>query len=255
MSFLDFSILDALDILLTAFLLYQIFRLVKGTVAIKIVIGIAAIFLFWRIVKVLDMVLLSEILGNFIGLGFIVLIIVFQQEIRKFLLYLGSANFSRNNKFIKRFLKQNFSESEFNFEPIINACRGLAETKTGALIVITRTMPLGQYTETGESLQANVSSRLIESIFQKESPLHDGAIIITNKKIEAAGCILPVSEDQDIPRNYGLRHRAALGVTEKTDAICIAISEERGLITLFHDKVIKQVNTKELNRQLQQLFS
>lgn len=250
MSFLDFDIYDVLDILLTAFLLYQIFRLVKGTVAIKIVIGIAAIFLFWKIVEALDMVLLSEILGNFIGLGFIVLIIVFQQEIRKFLLYLGSASISRNSSLIRRFLKTNQVEFEIDVEPIVTACKALSETKTGAIIILSRSMPLGQYIETGDQLNARVSNRLIEAIFQKDSPLHDGAIIIHDKQIRAAGCILPISEDVDIPRNYGLRHRAALGVTEKTDAICIVISEERGTITVFIDKLIKQVSAEELENEL-----
>jgi len=254
LSFLDFTILDLIDILLTAFLLYQVYRLMRGTVAIRIFFGIAAIFVIWKLVQALNMVMLSQILGSFIGLGVIVLIIVFQQEIRKFLLYLGSGSFHFNSKLVKRFLKNQESEIELSLDPIIMACQNMMETKTGAIIVFTRDVPLGQYIETGEMIDANISARLLENIFFKDTPLHDGAIILQHNKILSAGSILPVSESISIPKKYGLRHRAALGVAEKTDAICIVISEERGNISLVHSNVINPVTIGDLKSKLHRLL-
>ena len=254
MSFLDFKILDLIDILLTAFLLYQVYRLMRGTVAIRILFGIAAIFVIWKLVQALNMVMLSQILGSFIGLGVIVLIIVFQQEIRKFLLYLGSGSFHFNSTFVKRFFKSQDSDIEVRLDPIVIACQNMMETRTGAIIVFTRDVPLGQYIESGEYLDAHISSRILENIFFKDTPLHDGAIIIKDNKILSAGSILPVSESISIPKKYGLRHRAALGVAEKTDAICIVISEERGTLSLVHSNVINHVTIGDLKRKLHHLL-
>jgi len=254
LSFLDFQILDLIDILLTAFLLFQVYRLVQGTVAIRIFFGIAAIFVIWKLVQALNMVMLSQILGSFIGLGVIVLIIVFQQEIRKFLLYLGSGNFSFNKSFIKRMLKSKNETQNLNLDPILIATKNLAETKTGAIIVFTRSMPLGQYSESGEMLDSTISSRMIENIFFKDSPLHDGALIIQHNRIQSAGAVLPVSESINIPKNLGLRHRAALGVCEKTDAVCIVISEERGTVSIVHSNVIRHVEVGDLKAKLHRLL-
>ena len=254
MSFLDFQILDLIDILLTAFLLFQVYRLVQGTVAIRIFFGIAAIFVIWKLVQALNMVMLSQILGSFIGLGHIVLIIVFQQEIRKFLLYLGSGSFSFNKSFIKRVFKSKSETQNLDLDPILIATKNMAETKTGAIIVFTRSMPLGQYSESGEMLDSNISSRMIENVFFKDSPLHDGALIIQQNRIQSAGAVLPVSESINIPQNLGLRHRAALGVCEKTDAVCIVISEERGTVSIVHSNVIRHVEVGDLKPKLQRLL-
>lgn len=243
MSFIDFNILDAIDILLVAFLLYQLYRLIRGTVAINIFLGVAAIYLIWKLVEALQMELLTEILGNFMGVGVIALVIVFQQEIRKFLLLLGSTSFSRRRRFLKqlKWLRDD-DEKDINYEGITIACRNMAAKKTGAIIVIERKSGLGSYSDTGTLIQGRPSSRLLESIFNKYSPLHDGAVIISNDKLVAAGCILPITEKTSLPRRFGLRHRAAIGIAEKTDAITVVVSEETGDISItygedFHTKI------------------
>ncbi len=242
MFFLDFGVLDLIDMLLAAFLLYQFYRLIKGTVAINIFIGVVAIYLIWKLVQALQMQLLSEILGQFIGVGVIVLVIVFQQEIRKFLLVLGSTNFTRKHMFFKQLKWLKYDEKKVKIEEIVKASINLSKSFTGAIIVIERKSRLGFYSETGISISGNTSSGLLESIFNKYSPLHDGAVIISSKDIIAARCILPITDKASIPSRFGLRHRAAIGVTEKTDAIALVISEETGRISIaigndFIDKI------------------
>ncbi len=230
-NFIKIRLLDVIDILLVAFLLYAIYRLIKGTVAIRIFIGIISFYLIWKLVKVLQMELLSEILGSFISVGVIALLIVFQQEIRKFLLLLGTPSFIGKNQ--KRFLFWKFNIGKpivLDIDSIIKACRNMAKTKTGALIIITNKNELLELNETGEIIDANISNSLIESIFYKNNPLHDGAIIIRKNKIASASCVLPLSKKLDFPANYGLRHRAAVGITEQSDAIAIIVSEQTGNI-------------------------
>lgn len=253
MSFLNFSFLDLLDILIAAILLYQLYRLVKGTAAIRIFIGITAVYLMWKLVDAFHMEVLTEILGQFIGIGFLLLVIVFQQEIRRFLLMIGSATFSRRRRFLRQLLwlrKTSQEEENQNLDPIILACQNLADKYLGALVVITRNTPLGNYVNTGTSIDARLSSTLLESIFSKNSPLHDGAVIIDGNRIEGAATILPVSDNSDIPARYGLRHRAAAGITEKTDAICLVVSEETGKISLVHHGRIDQLEAGELKSKL-----
>jgi len=224
--------LDIIDILLVALMLYELYNLVKGTAAINILIGIIAIFLIWRLVKVLEMELLSEILGAFISVGFIALIVVFQPEIRKFLLLLGNPSFIRkkNRRFL--FWRINYSNDEnLKIDPIVQACFRMANSKTGALIVIGKINELEEYVATGELIDARISEQLIENIFFKNSPLHDGAMIILNDKITAASCILPVSKNENLPVEVGLRHRSGVGITEKSDAIAIVVSEQTGKIS------------------------
>jgi len=230
-NFIKIRLLDVIDILLVAFLLYAIYRLIKGTVAIRIFIGIISFYLIWKLVKVLQMELLSEILGSFISVGVIALLIVFQQEIRKFLLLLGTPSFIGKNQ--KRFLFWKFNIGkpiELDIDSIIKACQNMAKTKTGALIIITNKNELLELNETGEIIDANISNSLIESIFYKNNPLHDGAIIIRKNQITSASCVLPLSKKLDFPTNYGLRHRAAVGITEQSDAIAIIVSEQTGKI-------------------------
>jgi uncharacterized protein (TIGR00159 family) len=191
------------------------------------------------LVKAFEMELLSEILGQFISVGMIALIIVFQQEIRQFLLVLGSPNFLKKGS--KSFLNIKWQTNEreiLNIENIVSACESMAATHTGALIVITRKNELKSFVENGESINANISKQLIENIFFKNSPLHDGAIIISGNRIIAARCVLPVSEKSDFPSYVGLRHRAASGVTEHSDAIAIVVSEQRGEISIAENGVI-----------------
>ncbi|MGJ8759170.1 MULTISPECIES: diadenylate cyclase CdaA [unclassified Polaribacter] len=235
-DFIEFSLLDALDIVLVATLLYYIYKLLKGTVAINIVIGIAFIFLIWKITQALKMEMLSGILGYLLSGGVIALIIVFQQEIRKFLLMIGTTNFTNKRSFLKqlKFLHTEIG-TEIDTEIILDACKNMAKTKTGALIVIERTNALDFLINTGDSMNALVNVAILESVFYKNSPLHDGALIIRDNYIVATRVILPVSDSTKIPSRFGLRHRAAIGVSEKTDAVCLLVSEETGEISYIKD--------------------
>ena len=235
LDFIDFSFLDILDILLVAALLYYIYKLLKGTVAINIFLGIAFIFLIWKVTQALKMEMLSGILGYLLSGGVIALIIVFQQEIRKFLLMIGTTNFSSKRSFLKqlKFLKSEI-ESETDVDTIINSCIKLSKTKTGALIVLERTNNLDFLANNGDQMNAAVNEAILESIFYKNSPLHDGAIIIRDYFIVATRVVLPLSSEK-IPARFGLRHKAAIGVTEKTDALCLLVSEETGEISYIKD--------------------
>jgi uncharacterized protein (TIGR00159 family) len=235
-DFIEFSLLDVLDILLVALLLFYIYKLLKGTVAINIVIGVAIIFVIWKITELLNMEMLSGILGTLLGGGVIALIIVFQQEIRKFLLMIGTTNFTNKRNFLKQlnFLHTEIV-SEINTEIIINACQSLSKSKTGALIVIERTNTLDFLINTGDNMNALVNEAILESIFYKNSPLHDGALIIRDNFIVATRVVLPISDNTKIPARFGLRHKAAIGVSEKTDAVCLLVSEETGEISYIKD--------------------
>lgn len=257
LDFISFSFLDVLDILLVAVLLYYIYRLLKGSVAINIVVGIALIFLIWKITEALQMEMLSGILGYLLSGGVIALIIVFQQEIRKFLLMVGTANFSSKQGFLRQ-LK--FLKSEINFETdvevIVRACENLSKSKTGALIVIEKTNKLDFLANTGDEMNAVVNEVILESIFYKNSPLHDGAVIIRDNHIIATRVILPVSKNEKIPARFGLRHRAAVGVSEKTDAVCLLVSEETGEISYIkNSEFVLYKDTQELLEKLQKDLS
>lgn len=236
LDFIDFSFLDVLDIILVAVLLYYIYKLLKGTVAINIVIGIALIFLIWKITQALHMEMLSGILGYLLSGGVIALLIVFQQEIRKFLLMIGTTNFSAKRGFLNqlKFLKTEIN-SETDVETILNACKTMSKTRTGALLVIEKTNNLDFLISTGDKMNALVNEAILESIFYKNSPLHDGATVIRDNFIIATRVVLPVSGSTKIPSRFGLRHRAAIGVTEKTDAICLLVSEETGEISYINN--------------------
>ena len=236
LDFLDFSFLDALDILLVATLIYYIYKLLKGTVAINIFLGIAFIFLIWKITQILKMEMLSNILGYLLSGGVIALIIVFQQEIRKFLLMIGTTNVTSRTQFLKqlKFLKSEIT-LETDSDTLLNACKKMSKTKTGALIVIERTNSLDFLIKTGDNMNAEINEVLLESIFYKNSPLHDGATIIRDNFVVATRVILPISDSINIPSRFGLRHRAAFGVSEKTDAVCLLVSEETGEISYIKD--------------------
>jgi diadenylate cyclase len=239
-AFITIRFLDIIDIFLVALLLYQVYRLIKGTVAINIFFGIFALYLFWLVVKALNMELLGSILGQVIGVGVIALIIVFQQEIRKFLLIIGTRYVSKNSFSLESLIHISAkTDSKVTIDPVVFACRNMSKTKTGALIVIARKSELTTIAEGGNILDANVSSHLIESIFFKNNPLHDGALIIIGNKIHAARCVLPISENIYLPSKFGIRHRAALGTTEKTDALVVVVSEETGEISLANSGEIK----------------
>lgn len=247
---LKFTVVDIIDVILVALLLYYIYKLVKGTVAINIFIGIIIIYLAWRLTDFLNMQLLTGIFGGFMKVGIIALIVVFQPEIRKFLLMVGSTNFSRRRNFLKHltFLKTETGD-ETDVDAIISACNKLASTKTGVLIVLERNNNLDFLITTGDEMNIRVTQPILESIFFKNSPLHDGAIIIKNNIVKATRVILPVNNEKNIPQRFGLRHRAAIGVTEKTDALALVVSEETGHISYFIDgEFIVFKDTDELTR-------
>jgi len=235
LDFLDFTFLDALDIVLVAVLLYYIYKLLKGTVAINIFIGIALVVLIWKITQALQMEMLSGLLGTLISVGAIAILIVFQPEVRKFLLMLGSTNFTNKRSFLKqlKFLKTEI-HTNMNVEVIVAACEAMASTRTGALIVLERTHNLDFVKNTGDTMNAEINQPIIESFFYKNSPLHDGAMIVKDNFIIATRIILPLSK-KTLPSRFGLRHRAAIGITEKTDALCLAVSEETGKISYIKD--------------------
>lgn len=231
-AFITVRFFDILDILFVAFLIYQGYRLVKGTVAYNIVIGLFIIYLLWLIVRALNMELLGSIMGQFIGVGVLALIIVFHPEIRKFLVFLGT-NYRVNRIFpVDKLFPPDkvkmIDDQQIN--TIVDACISMSRSKTGALIVIARESELVEQVFSGERINANISSALIRTLFFKNSPLHDGAIIIRGDKILAAGCILPLAQNP-LDKSMGLRHRAAIGITETTDALSIVVSEERGSIS------------------------
>jgi diadenylate cyclase len=254
--FITIRFFDILDIFLVAFLLYKLYTLIRGTSAFNIFIGIFLIYIFWLIVKSLNMQLLGTILGQVIGVGVIALIIVFQQEIRRFLLLIGSQYFSNERFSFNKLLSINIrNKSNVHVKSIVKACTNLSASKTGALIVIAKKSELSIYTKTGDIIDANTSNRLIESIFTKNTPLHDGAMIIVKDLIKAARCVLPVSENTYMPAHLGLRHRAALGLSEHTDAFIIVISEERGTISVAEEgKIMLNISQQELNSMLEKRF-
>jgi uncharacterized protein (TIGR00159 family) len=217
-------------------MLYYVYKLVRGTAAINIFLGFVIIYIIWWLTDLVNMPILSNILGGFISVGVIALIVVFQQEIRKFLLLLGSSNFTNNKNIIKKFnlfFRITKKQTLMNIEELINACEIFKKNKTGALFVIERSNSLDFVRNTGDQLNLEISTPIIESIFFKNSPLHDGAVIIEGNFITGARVILPMSENENIDSRLGLRHRAAFGITEKTDAIAIVVSEEKGKITFI----------------------
>ncbi len=248
----ELRLIDIIDIVLVAYLLYKTYKALRGTTAIRIFIGILIFVVIWLTVTfIFQMQLLGAIMNQIVNVGVIGLIVLFQDEIRQFFTKIGS-----QNNFITRFLgkiflskKEEIIDSEIM--QIVIACRNMAREKSGALIIIKGEMSLNSIEITGDTIHANVNSRLIENIFFKNSPLHDGAMVIANNKITAAGCILPVTHSLNIPKELGLRHRAAIGISEKTDARAIIVSEETGRISVAEKGHLKlNLTTKELEKIL-----
>lgn len=243
---------DVIDILLVATLLFQTYRLMRGTGALKIFVGIIAFLVVWFFVEhVLKMELLGSIFSKFIDVGVIGLVVIFQSEIRRFFMNLGVKNeFSLIRKMRKRFSPEKKTDENM-IMPMVLACQNMAKKKTGALIIIERKVMLREQIETGEKFSAEVNAQLIETIFFKNSPLHDGALIISDGKIVAGRCILPISKNLKIPPKFGLRHRSAIGMTETTDALAIVVSEETGKISLIkHGQWGKTLSAEELKISL-----
>jgi uncharacterized protein (TIGR00159 family) len=235
-DFLNIGFLDILDIVLVAVLLFYIFKLIRGTAAINIFIGIAIIYLSWKLTQALDMELFSDILGKFLGGGFIALIIVFQQEIRKFLLMVGSTNIASKKGFLKnmKFFKTELVATN-HIDEIVSFCYDMSKIKTGVLIVLQRNNSLEFVKLTGDAMKIQVNKPILKSIFYKNSPLHDGAIVVENDTITATRVILPIENTIDIPAHFGLRHRAGLGISTQTDALSLIVSEESGQISYINN--------------------
>lgn len=253
-NFIPVTLIDIIDILLVTVLIYQIYKLMKGTAALRIFFSIVALYLFWSLVRALNMELLSTLLGQVLGVGVLALFIVFQPEIRRFLLLLSNRYFDTNSwrgKFWRTVFHIRQSAITLDIDAVTDACRDMSERHTGALILITRHSLLNMYTETGDLIDARLSSRLLRNIFFKNSPLHDGALIIENNRIKAARCTLPITDNQDLPADYGMRHRAAIGASEHTDAFVIIVSEETGRISVAeHGKVTGLSGINELRTKL-----
>lgn len=249
---MHFGIKDLIDVLLVAFFLYQTYKLMKSSGTLAIFSGVVSFIIVWILVsQVLEMRLMGAILDKFISVGFVVLVILFQDEIRRFLLALGS---HRGWQFLGKLFSKKEGDQERKsryIAPVVLACMNMAKKKTGALIVVQQNVDLAVYEHTGEMFNADVNARLIENIFFKNSPLHDGAMIIANNRIKAAGCILPVPQNASLPKDMGLRHRSGLGMSLETDAIIIIVSEERGKISVAHrGKLSINVSAEELQQML-----
>jgi uncharacterized protein (TIGR00159 family) len=254
-GFLEIKWPDVLDITLVSFLLYYIYKLVRGSVASRVFLGYLLIYLFYLIVKAIGLELLTRILEYFMGVGAIALIVLFQQEIRRFLLLVGKSTSLTNNQFFANLLgKDVIPDEKYPLKTIIEAAKTMSSEFTGGIIVIQKEDDLGKFIESGDALDAVLSRKLILSLFSQYSLLNDGAIIIDSSRIKAAHCILPIANRDDLPSNYGFRHLAALGISEATDAAAICVSEENGKISLAIDGKIKTISTTELERDLNAYF-
>jgi len=252
----NFGFLDLVDIILVGMLIYQVYKLVRGTVAVNIFYGVFIIYVLWLFVRALNMQLLGSILGQIIGLGLLALLIVFQQEVRRFLLVLGTRYFRKGKLSLDNlFAFQSSRDTEWDFESIVKACEQLSKTKTGALLVMAKKSELRAFAETGSPVDAMINSELIESIFYKGSPMHDGAIILAKNRISAAKCVLPVTENPNIPTELGFRHRAGIGMSENSDSFVIIISEETGDISYANQgHLVQKISGLELRKVLPLVF-
>ncbi|GAB3013048.1 diadenylate cyclase CdaA [Cyclobacterium sediminis] len=250
-GFLDISLVNLIDITLVSILIYQVYKLMRGSVAIKIFLGFLSIYLIYLVVSAAQMELLTIILGQFMGVGVLAAIILFQQEIRKFLLIVGKSSIFSNENLWQELLFWRKRESQaFNVTPIIEASKTLSGSSTGALIVLSKNSEMKFYAESGDLIDAVVSKRLLVSIFNKYSPLHDGGVIIFNGRVKAARCILPVTE-REVPAQFGLRHRAAIGMSEATDSLILIVSEETGQVSLAKNgKILHNLSFQEVREMI-----
>ena len=252
----NISFKDIIDIFLVALALFYCYKVMKQSRSMNIFYGILLFVSLWIIIsKVLEMKLLGGILDQLVSVGAIAIIVLFQEDIRRFFYNIGAKN--QAHRFMRFFrLDKHKNASEFRNEretifPIVMACMNMSKQHVGALIVLQNDLPLGEFMRTGEEVDAKITQRLIENIFFKNSPLHDGAMVIANGRIAAASCILPISHDLDIPKEFGLRHRAAKGISKETDALAIVVSEETGNITAaYGDMLRSHLSAEELEQVL-----
>jgi len=254
-GFLPITIWDILDILIVGYLIYQLYKLLRGSIAFNIFIGMILVYIVWWLVRLLGMDLLSQLLTQFVSVGVLMLLIVFQPEVRRFLLILGNTTLKQRSNFISRLLNRTSMIDEQELQGAVKAIKDamirLSDKKTGVLIVVSSNLNLEFFGGSGVKLQAHISQPLIESIFNKESPLHDGAMVINNNKIHSASVILPLSSNTNLPKSAGLRHRAAVGVTENTDVAAFIVSEETGSLSYAFDGKLKwKITRKKLEELL-----
>ena len=244
-DFIDITFIDVLDILMVGLLIYWLIRVVRGTSAVNIFLGILLLYVIWIASRALGMKLLSFILGQVLGVGVVALLVIFQPEIRRFLLRISSSTTAAQKGVFKKLFRHARSGgmASRELEELTAACRKMSETKTGALIVLRHGSALGDIIDTGDEIDARISRRLIENIFFKNTPLHDGAMILSENRIIAARCTLPITQRQDIPAHYGMRHRAALGIAEVSDASVIVVSEETGNISFVQENQIRTMGS------------
>lgn len=255
-GFLNIRFWDIVDILVVGYLIYQVYRLLRGSVAFNIFVGVVLLYTIWWLVKALKMELLSMILGQFVSVGVVIIAIVFQPELRRFLLLLGNQTLKRRFKFMNFNSSEVKTDESIEISEIYSAILELSATETGALIVLANNSSMLNIGETGVKMDAKISKSLILSIFNKESPLHDGAIIITNNKINSASTVLPLSESPNLPQEAGLRHRAALGVTEAANVTAFIVSEENGCISMANQgKMRKDLDKESLIKLLQMHYN
>lgn len=255
---LPFGLRDALDILIMALLLFYLYRIMRESGTINIFFGVLAFIVVWVFAsQILEMKLIGTVLDKFMSIGLLVLVILFQDQIKRFLVELGD---HKRWRFLRKLFHHSRGDSGDDARryvlPVVYACMNMSKTKTGALIVIQQDLPLESFEKSGDVIDALINTRLIENIFFKNSPLHDGAMIIADNRIKAAGCILPVSHDTNVPRSLGLRHRSALGIAQATDAFAIVVSEETGYISVAHrGKLATRLSSTDLEHRLSQAWS
>lgn len=258
MGFINISIADIVDIVLVAIIMYYLYTLIRGTHATSILTGILLVYVVWVVVKALNMELMSAILGNIISVGMIALIVIFQPELRRFLQNIGDRSQTSGGTFLNKIFNPKHSQQgptclSENINPIVKACSYMADHNVGALIVIKREGGLQEVVETGVMIDAIVSDSLLRNIFFKNSPLHDGAVVIDGKRIVAAKCVLPTTHSE-VPIAFGMRHRAAIGISEESDAIVVVVSEEQGNISIVHEGKIKVgLSSTELKAELMKI--
>ena len=254
---MPFGLRDALDILIMALLLFYLYKIMRESGTINIFFGVLAFIVVWVFAsQILEMKLIGTVLDKFMSIGLLVLVILFQDQIKRFLVELGD---HKRWRFLRKMFHHSRGDTADTRQyvlPIVYACMNMSKTKTGALIVVQQDIPLENYEKSGDMIDALINTRLIENIFFKNSPLHDGAMIIAGDRIKAAGCILPVSHDTNVPRSLGLRHRSALGIAQATDAFAIVVSEETGNISVAHrGKLSTRLSSTDLEHRLSHAWS
>lgn len=257
-GFLPVRVWDVLDIIIVGYLMYQIYKLLRGNIAFNIFVGVLTLYVVWWLVNQLEMDLLSAVLGQFVSVGVIIIIIIFQPEVRRFLLFLGNTTLRQRSNFLGRILDRNLESTEEKvrqLRALRSAIVRMSKRKTGALIVLAGELALDGLVSSGVELDADITEPLLESIFNKYSPLHDGAVIISNGRIKSASCVLPVSENPNLPSSAGLRHRAAVGITERANVAAFIVSEETGQMSIAVDgELRRKLDEKELKSLLSEYY-